>query len=144
MDIYNSLNDFSASEGGCVVTVGNFDGVHLGTVGTGQVLLENVPAGPHRLLLRSAGAEGSTATFLGDVSVPATGPVTPFTVEPQEADDGEAAYAFWFSLMAALHRSGAGPLAHLEHIAAMTGFGGLPSETGADPRGHLEEVVFLT
>ncbi len=120
----------------------SFDGVPLGRVGTAQVLLENVPAGPHRLLLRSAGADGATATFLGDVSVPAEGPVPSVAITPQEADDGEAAYAFWFSVMAALHRSDAGPLAHLEHIAAMVGYGSLPSEAGNDPRGNLEEVVF--
>jgi hypothetical protein len=118
------------------------DGVHLGTVGTGQVLLENVAAGPHQLLVRSSGPDGTTASYLNEVIVLSDGPTPYVAVAPREAGDGEAAYAFWFSVMAALHRPGAGPLAHLEHIAAMSGYAGLPDEVGEDPRGHLEEVVF--
>jgi hypothetical protein len=120
----------------------SLDGVHLGLVSSGEYRMFNVPAGPHHVLVRSANGEASPASFQHDITVPPRGAVPSLPVEPMEGGDSEAAYTFWFSIMAALHRSGAGSIAHLEHIAAMTGYGPLPEEVGKDPRGHLEEVLF--
>ena len=120
----------------------SLDGVHLGLVAAGEVRLGNLHAGPHQLLVRSARGSSSRMTFSDDIDVPATGPVPTVPVLPQEGEDPAAGFAFWFSIMAALQRSEAGPLAHLEHVASLTGYGPLPEEVSADPRGHLEEVLF--
>ena len=120
----------------------SLDGVHLGLFPVGEVRLGNVHSGPHQLLVRPSRGSSSWETFSEDIDVPATDPVPTVPVLPKEGEDPEAGYTFWFSLMAALHRSGVGPLAHLEHLASLTGYGPLPEQVSADPRGHLEEVLF--
>lgn len=120
----------------------SLDGVHLGLMGPGEVLLENVVAGRHQLTVRSDPGTGPTVGHTDEIDVPPTGPVATVAVAPRDGADPEAAYAFWFSVMAALQRSGASPLAHLEHIATLVGYGPLPPEASADPRAHLEEVTY--
>jgi hypothetical protein len=120
----------------------SIDGVHLGMVPPGDLRLDNVAAGPHQLLVRPSSRAQTPVTFLADISVPARGEMSSVPILPMEGEDPEAGYAFWFSIMAALHQAGAGPIAHLEHIAAMTGYGPLPEVVRKDPRGHLEEVAF--
>jgi hypothetical protein len=112
------------------------DGVNLGLVGQGEFLLTNVVAGRHQLMARSP-----FGTFSEEITVPSSGPTTVVSAIPQEVDT-EAAYAFWFGLMSSLHRSGASPVAHLEHIAALTGYPPLPDHVRLDPRGRMEELTF--
>ncbi|MCK5414830.1 MAG: hypothetical protein KAJ35_05570, partial [Thermoplasmata archaeon] len=89
----------------------SLDGVHLGLFPVGEVQLGNVRSGPHQLLVRPSRGSSSWETFSEDIDVPATDPVSTVKVLPTEGEDPEAGYVFWFSLMAALQRSGVGPLA---------------------------------
>jgi len=122
----------------------SLDGVYLGVMGRGSTRLDNVPAGPHQLLVRSADAGNDPLSYTGEVVVPASRDVDMTPVAPNGGADAEAAYAFWFALMASLHREDAGPLAYLEHLAALSGYEALPGPVRREPRSHLAELAFWT
>lgn len=122
----------------------SLDGVHMGIMDRGSTRLDNVPAGPHQLLVRSVGPAGEPVVHSDEVTVRASRTVAATPVGPTGEGAAEAAHAFWFALMASQHREGAGSLAHLEHLATLTGYEALPGPVRRDPRGHLGELAFWT
>jgi hypothetical protein len=118
------------------------DGVPLGLFGPGRSTIGNVPAGPHELWARPVG----TGTYRGSqsmrIDVPAEGPAFEVMVDPTAGFDSEAGFAFWFALMSTFHAEDAGPLPHLERIAAMAGYPPLPETLRVDPRDDLEALAF--
>ena len=118
------------------------DGVPLGIYGPGTTRLPNVLAGPHELTIISRADVDSPATCSTQVIVPFRGNGAHLAPVPSGEALSRAQYSFWFSMMAAFHRTDAGPLAHLEHIASLSGYPLLPAHVMRDPAGNLEQISF--
>jgi len=118
------------------------DGVSLGIYGPGTTSLHNVLAGPHELTIMSMADVDPPATCSTQVIVPANGTDIHIAPVPSGEALSRAQYSFWFSMMAAFHRTDAGPLAHLEHIASLSGYPLLPTHVMRDPLGNLERISF--
>jgi len=132
--------DLSPSFGNEAVV--SLDGVSLGIYGPGTINLSNVLAGPHELTIMSRANVDSPATCSTQVIVPAKGDGIHITPVPSGEALSRAQYSFWFSMMAAFHRTDAGPLAHLEHIASLSGYPLLPAHVMEDPGENLERISF--
>lgn len=120
----------------------SLDGVSLGLFGPGATSFPNVLAGPHVLTIMSRADVDSPATCSTQVIVPGEGEGIQITPVPSGEALSRAQYSFWFSMMAAFHRTDAGPLAHLEHIASLSGYPLLPAQVMEDPAGNLERISF--
>ena len=118
------------------------DGVALGLYEPGRSTVRNVLAGPHELWARPVG----TGTYHGSkgvhVDIPAAGPAIVVPIGPALGSDPGAEFAFWFSLMSTFHIEDAGPVPHLERIAALAGYPPLPDTLRAAARDDLEALAF--
>jgi hypothetical protein len=120
----------------------SLDGVHLGLFRGTRVVLSNIQPGRHELMARPLSSEEGIGGSMVSLEVPPRDPVPEVTVEAGEGPDSEARFNFWVSLMSAFHRGGATPLAHLEHVAAMSGYPPLPVDTIGAVGGDLEGILF--
>ena len=120
----------------------SLDGVHLGIYDVGTNDLPNVPSGPHEVMVVSRTSADAPATCSTQVMVSPEGDITPMRPVPSGEGLSRAEHAFWFSIMAAFHRTDAGSLAHLEHIASLAGYPLLPSHIADRPEDDLDAVAF--